>query len=648
MKTFATALIACIGAASARKHDHPIIDRINSFLDKADDFQDNLQPLFDEFKEDFAEAREVVHDKAEVYMGLYDDLKSRIREDEAVADQPSLAGNFVSSSIKKNNMGCTVEETVYDNEYVETVVTAPALDYVYDYSQQAEHLDRAAQFHKDLKESNTPPARWTCDTREPDGTPQSAGAFLPVFAADVSEANPKATYEGKCFEEITFEYTKLSDTQFEVLVTTRKPKSLLCSDAILFANTEIAHPEVLFFHGKKKITFNMSTPEAQADVGFGGIKAFAFCEGVVESLESVWNFVKAFVGGISTHPHIPIIGSHVPKYMEKANVRFLEETGVWPNMEERETKKVTIDPDTIQSGDYFAVLRLDGLDPIIMYGTGSHSGHTTAALRIDGELYVVESQDGWYWPQHGIQRTPWDQWLKWAEDASFHVVHLPLSADSRAKFDEKAAQDWFLGVEGLPYGYHNFLYGWIDTPHRNWPPLLADEFAPVAFSIVEKLSPSTAHNFFTEALEKRLGAEGPKTIPEITALAAAKGMGIEDVMAMPEQDGWEYTGEEPRDGESMVCSSFVVALWKASGLFGDLEINATEFGPNDVYPLDIFEKNAERPAQCVAADPDLPYCQLLGNYRLTLPGFNTITPYSHMNEKCENNWPTYERGPGQC
>lgn len=51
-------------------------------------------------------------------------------------------------------------------------------------------------------------------------------------------------------------------------------------------------------------------------------------------------------------------------------------------------------------------MRLDGLDPMIMYGTGSHSGHTTTALRFDGELYIVESQDAWYWPVHRIQRTP--------------------------------------------------------------------------------------------------------------------------------------------------------------------------------------------------------------------------------------------------
>lgn len=67
-------------------------------------------------------------------------------------------------------------------------------------------------------------------------------------------------------------------------------------------------------------------------------------------------------------------------------------------------------------------------------------------------------------------------------------------------------------MEGLPYGYHNFLYGWIDTPSNNWPPLLADEFAPVLFSLVEHIKPHTAYIFFTSALNKRLGVEN-YTIP---------------------------------------------------------------------------------------------------------------------------------------
>ncbi len=134
----------------------------------------------------------------------------------------------------------------------------------------------------------------------------------------------------------------------------------------------------------------MNNPEEQADVGFGGIKAFGFCEGIIPEIESVWNFAKAFLGGITDHPRLPVIGSHVPPYMEKANVTFLSES-MGLVLEERETQKVTIDPDLIQSGDFLAIFRLDGLDPIIMYGTGSHIGHSTMALRFDGELYVVES-----------------------------------------------------------------------------------------------------------------------------------------------------------------------------------------------------------------------------------------------------------------
>ena len=87
--------------------------------------------------------------------------------------------------------------------------------------------------------------------------------------------------------------------------------------------------------------------------------------------------------------------------MEEANVKFLSEA-MELVLEEREIQKVEIDPDLIQSGDFFAIFRLDGLDPMQMYATGSHAGHATMALRFDGELYVVESQDAWYWPTHGL------------------------------------------------------------------------------------------------------------------------------------------------------------------------------------------------------------------------------------------------------
>jgi hypothetical protein len=52
-------------------------------------------------------------------------------------------------------------------------------------------------------------------------------------------------------------------------------------------------------------------------------------------------------------------------------------------------------------------------------------------------------------------------------------------------------------MEGLPYGYHNFLYGFVDTVHENWPALLPTELIPVVFSILEKIDYNVTDIFFT-------------------------------------------------------------------------------------------------------------------------------------------------------
>ena len=185
----------------------------------------------------------------------------------------------IDQSVTKNKFGCLVEESVFAESHVEKTITAPLVPFHMDYVQQEAHLKDSLKHHTHKLQAAAPTA--TCEDRMPDGSPSSFGMFLPVFAAEVSEANPKMTYQGRCFNEITFEYEKLSDTAFNVNVTTKDPRSKLCKDVIFFANTEIQHFEVFYFHGTHRLTFQMNSPEAQADVGYGGIKAFAFCENVV-------------------------------------------------------------------------------------------------------------------------------------------------------------------------------------------------------------------------------------------------------------------------------------------------------------------------------------------------------------------------------
>lgn len=123
-----------------------------------------------------------------------------------------------------------------------------------------------------------------------------------------------------------------------------------------------------------------------------------FCDGYVDTFVSVLKTALLFLGGMGSDPDAGLIhGSHVPEYMVKANLAFINQTmGIV--MDERPVDFIDINPDDIQSGDLFVISRLDGLSPIVMYGTGSHATHCTMALRIDGELYIIESQNAWYWP----------------------------------------------------------------------------------------------------------------------------------------------------------------------------------------------------------------------------------------------------------
>jgi len=74
---------------------------------------------------------------------------------------------------------------------------------------------------------------------------------------------------------------------------------------------------------------------------------------------------------------------------------------------------------------------------------------------------------------------------------------MPLSPEKRAQFNEADAQKFFFATEGLPYGYHNFLFGWLDTPYDNFPPLLPSMFGPILFSVFEKIAPASCDIFYT-------------------------------------------------------------------------------------------------------------------------------------------------------
>ncbi len=68
----------------------------------------------------------------------------------------------------------------------------------------------------------------------------------------------------------------------------------------------------------------------------------------------------------------------------------------------------------------------------------------------------------------------------------------------------------------------------------------------------------------------------------------------------------------------------------------------------DNYQLNIYDPAYFTSANCpigLMQSLSGSFCQLMGPYRMPLNDYNTIQPYSGMNNKCPSQWPGYVRCP---
>jgi hypothetical protein len=283
---------------------------------------------------------------------------------------------------------------------------------------------------------------------------------------------------------------------------------------------------------------------------------------------------------------------------------------------------------------------------------GSHTGHTTEALWIDGELHVCESttKDS-YWPTNGIQCTAFDTWVAQAIAADYNVVWVPLSDEMAGAFNETSAWEFVQQNMGMDYGFGNLLWGWMDNLD-NYPFPLTWQLHMMLPAWIGKLAPATADMLWNRAFNLRLGTSGLDTI-DLYAAMDSQGLDFVTMTSIPEQDSWLYYQKNNNGsmvyGHSMVCDVFVCELWRAAGLFNNLgdEFQCTEATNWDVYTLTMFQQSIDRPQQCIDADPNLPFCQLAGQYELTLPYWNTRNVYPNSFNNCpRGSAPDWEKPVG--
>lgn len=480
--------------------------------------------------------------------------------------------------------------------------------------------------------------------------------FIPPFAAAAIPGGPAVSWQGVCFQNssVSAAVNPTNASQIVLTFELQQAKSLFCSDMYLLGTVSGLQLKSFFFKGSHSVVFSLPHDASKADVWditTKGVRVFQFETGILDVVSDLLSTVLLF-GSEATQG--------VPQWVADVNLDFLAKyAGV--KMTPRSTPSVTIDEDSINSGDFFGVMRLDGLDPMLAWAMGSTTGHTTVALRdpADGQLYIAEStvKDS-YWPTDGIQKTPYKQWIAQARAAGYQVVHAPLSLDIAKNFNVSAAWDLFHEVEGVEYGYRNMLWGWIDTLKDNYPCLPPDytrclqwEHIEVVFGIADRVLPFFTQLMVTPAWNKRLNTSG-LGVSELFYVAGQMGIDADEIPTMIELDTYDYNTtrfNESAVSKSMVCCVFVCNIWKAGGVFDSIgqDLNCAELTNWDDYSLQIFDTTSPRPAQCVAADPNNQLCQLEGEYTLELNNYNTKVPYPHIAEHCPSLPPDYKK-PSDC
>nr|CAB3453306.1 unnamed protein product [Digitaria exilis] len=336
---------------------------------------------------------------------------------------------------------------------------------------------------------------------------------------------------------------------------------------------------------------------------------------------------------------------------QHSNLAFLEKH-MGASFEKRSQPWVAnIRKEDIQSGDFLALSKIrgrwGGFETLEKWVTGAFAGHTSVCLKDEkGDLWVAESGYENDKGEEIIAVVPWDEWWAMAlkDESNPQIALLPLHPDVRARFNESAAWEYVRSMVGKPYGYHNMIFSWIDTIGDNYPPPLDANLVMAVMSMWTRVQPLYAANMWNEALNKRLGTEG-LDLQGIIMETERRGMSFDQLLTIPEQDEWIYS-----DGKSTTCVAFILAMYKEAGIFGPFaeSVQVTEFTIRDAYMLKIYEDNPARlPSWCNTESDKLPFCQILGEYRMELPEYNTIEPYAKMNENCPSLPPTYKR-PARC
>eukprot|EP00249_Psilotum_nudum_P014480 c24846_g2_i1 orf=519-2075(-) len=466
--------------------------------------------------------------------------------------------------------------------------------------------------------------------------------LMPEFVATISFENQTVSWKGACFynNEAYMDYVQPEDGGVGggiLHIQTSKAHSWTCMDLYVFATPFRVTWDYYFTARKHTIAIQNWEDGELEYVKQHGISVFLMPAGMLGTLVALWDVLPLFSNS---------------GWGESSNIDFLEKHMGAKMVKRPEPWISNFTTDDIGTGDFLALSKVrgrwGGFETLEKWVTGAYAGHTAVCLRDEnGKLWVGESGHENENGEEIIVVIPWEEWweMQLKDIAHAHVALLPLHPDMRAKFNVTAAWEYARSMNGKPYGYHNMIFSWIDTSTDNYPPPIDGHLVMSVMTMWTRVQPDYATNMWNEALNKRLGTEGLDLLG-ILQESEQRGLSFDELLAVPEKDDWVYS-----DGKSTTCVAFILAMYKAAGLFGPLvdSIEVTEFTIRDAYMLKFFEDDMTRLSSWCnqRKENHLPYCQLLGEYWMDLPGYNSIELYAHMNENCPSLPPDYTR-PTYC
>ena len=376
--------------------------------------------------------------------------------------------------------------------------------------------------------------------------------YFDFFPKDVTTLYNGSSYKKttKCFD-ITYSLN-VNNKNLEFIIDSEHKSSIFCNDYYLFGTNKFLQFHNVILNDKYKYIVNSNFYIAK-DIELNGFHIFHFDKGVVYSIGNL----------LSTYELFNSIN------MKSKNINFLK-TQMGLLLEKSSKTNISFNVSSLSEGDIILITRYDGLDPMIMYGSGSSSGHTAMVLLVNNTLSIVESTDKnpfgkSYWPPpYGIIHTPIERWFTQANDADFSISVIRLRNNILKTLDFKQIRKTFQTFIGLPYGYHNLIYGWIDTINDNFPMNLNSNLFSILVNFLGRYYPNIIQSIIVDGLNKRLQTIN-KTMEEILYHSLDNNITFNELFTYPELDKWTYS-----DGRSMVCDVLVLTF---GGLIGFLIFN---------------------------------------------------------------------------